>query len=165
MWTIIKINKKKFNLLKKDFENKTGEKFIFYKPKLIISKYLKNKLVNQEFDLLGDYIFCFNKMFEKKETIENLKFSVGLKYFLNGYSGFQEEIKTFVVRCKKFENPEGCIDSKLFDYKENQIYQFLSGPFVKRFFKILNFNEKKLKILLGGFETHISKNRYFFRPA
>ena len=30
----------------------------------------------------------------------------------------EEEIKTFVVRCKKFENPEGCLDSKLFDYKE-----------------------------------------------
>ena len=30
--TIIKIDKKKFNLLKSDFEKKTGEKFTFYKP-------------------------------------------------------------------------------------------------------------------------------------
>ena len=33
MWTIIKIDKKKFELLKSDFEKKTGEKFTFYKPK------------------------------------------------------------------------------------------------------------------------------------
>lgn len=165
MWAIIKINKKKFNLLKKDFENKTGEKFIYYKPKLIVSKYFRNKLVDQDFDILGDYIFCFNESLAKKETIENLKFSVGLKYFLNGHLSFQKEIQTFISRCKKLESPEGCNDLKLFDYRENQIYQFLSGPFVKRFFKILNFNEKKLKILLGGFETYISKNKYFFRPA
>lgn len=165
MWAIIKIDKKKLYLLKKDFENKTGKKFIFYKPKLKVSKYLKNKLINQEFDLLGDYIFCFNDSFSNRETAAILKFSIGLKYFLNGYVCFQKEIKSFINKCKDLENPEGFIEPKFSEYKKNQIYQFLSGPFVKRFFKIINFNEKKLKIILGGSETYIAKNKYFFRPA
>ena len=66
MWTIIKIDKKKFELLKSDFEKKTGEKFTFYKPKLKVSKYLNNKLISKEVDLLGNYIFCYSKLFKEK---------------------------------------------------------------------------------------------------
>ena len=42
MWTIIKSNKKKINLLKKDFANNLGEDFIIYKPKILVEKYKKN---------------------------------------------------------------------------------------------------------------------------
>lgn len=165
MWTIIKIDKKKLGLLKKDFENKTGEKFIFYKPKFKVSKFSKNKLINKEYDLLGDYIFCFNRLLSKKETINNLKFSIGLKYFLNGFLCFQNEIEIFVNKCRELENKDGYIESGITDYKKNEIYQFLSGPFVNKFFKLINFQEKKLKILLGGFETFVDKNKYLFRTA
>ena len=42
MWTIIKSNKKKINLLKKDFDKNLGEDFIIYNPKILVEKYKKN---------------------------------------------------------------------------------------------------------------------------
>ena len=165
MWVILKIDNKKINLLKNDFEKKTGKNFVFYKPKLKISKYLNNKLIDKEVDLLGDYVFCFSQSFSEKNTINLLRFSVGLKYFLNGFFCFQREIETFINRCKNLENREGFISPGLSQCKKNQIYQFLSGPFVKNFFKIINLKDNKIKILLGGVETYINKNKYFFHLA
>ena len=162
MWVILKIDNKKINLLKNDFKKKTGKNFVFYKPKLKISKYLNNKLIDKEVDLLGDYVFCFSQSFSEKKTINLLRFSVGLKYFLNGFLCFQREIETFINRCKNLENREGFISPGLSQCKKNQIYQFLSGPFVKNFFKIINLKDNKIKILLGGVETYINKNKYFF---
>ena len=36
MWTIIKIDKKKINLLKKELTNKFGEGGLIYSPKILI---------------------------------------------------------------------------------------------------------------------------------
>ena len=165
MWVILKVDNKKIDLLKKDFEKKTGQNFIFYKPKLKISKYINNKLVSKKIDLLGDYIFCYNKYFNQKKIIESLKFSVGLKYILSGFVSYQIEIEKFIDKCKSAEDKEGFISSSLSVCKENESYQFLSGPFVKKFFKILNLKNNKIKILLGGIETYIEKNKYLFYPA
>ena len=85
MWTIIKFDKKKLELLKKDFKEKLGEDFTIYKPKLAFKKYKNNKLINKEFNLLGDYLFCFHKKFEDSKVINSLVYTRGLKYFLNGY--------------------------------------------------------------------------------
>ena len=165
MWTIIKIDNKKFELLKSDFEKKTGEKFTFYKPKLKISKYLNNKLISKEMNLLGNYIFCYSKLFKEKKTINLLKFSIGLKYFLDGFLYFQNDIKTFVEKCKNLENYDGFISSGFTKCKNNQFYEFLSGPFVKKIFRIINFNDNKIKILLGSVETQIKKDKYLFHPV
>ena len=74
-------------------KKKTGEKFTFYKPKLKVSKYFNNKLISREVDLLGNYIFCYSKSFKEKRIIDLLKFSTGLKYFLNGFYIFKMILK------------------------------------------------------------------------
>ena len=61
MWAIIKFDQKKLEHLKKDISNKLGNDFKVYNPKLLIQKYKKNKLVKKEFNLLGDYLFCYHK--------------------------------------------------------------------------------------------------------
>ena len=33
----------------------------------------------------GDYLFCFHKNFKNSNTLNNLKFTRGLKYFLSGF--------------------------------------------------------------------------------
>ena len=38
MWTIIKFDKKSLELLKKDFQEKLGEDFAIYRPKLFIQR-------------------------------------------------------------------------------------------------------------------------------
>ena len=165
MWVVLKIDKKKLGLLKQDFKKKTGEEFIFYSPKIKISKYFKNKLISEEIDILGNYIFCFSKFFMEKKVIDLLKFSQGLKYFLGGFSPFQNEITNFIERCKNLENQEGLVSSSLSNCKMNTKYQFLSGPFVKKLFTITGLKDKKIKILLGGIETYIKRNKYLFHPV
>ena len=59
MWTIIKFDKKKLASLKNDLRLKLGEDLNIYIPKIFIKKYRKNKFVGREFDLLGNYLFCF----------------------------------------------------------------------------------------------------------
>ena len=61
MWHIIKIDKKKIQFLKEDFKKKIGNDIIFYNPKFLVQKYKKNKLLSKEYNLLGDYIFCYHK--------------------------------------------------------------------------------------------------------
>ena len=63
MWTIIKFDKKNLNFLKLDIEKKMGSNSEFYIPKVLFKRYLKKKLVKKEFNLMGDYLFCFNEKF------------------------------------------------------------------------------------------------------
>ena len=44
--------------------------------------------------LLGDYLFCYHKKFENKNVLNSLKFTKGLKYFLNGFE-LSERHRTF----------------------------------------------------------------------
>ena len=93
MWAIIKFDKKQFELLKRDFNKRLGKNFIMYAPKLSVQKYKNNKFIKAEFNLLGDYLFCFHENFKSSEIIKKLQFAKGLKYFLNGFIQSQEEIK------------------------------------------------------------------------
>ena len=75
MWTIIKINRNKFESLKGDFKKKLGDKFKIYNPKIRFQKYKKNKVFFKELPILGDYLFCFHHGFNDPKVINNLKFS------------------------------------------------------------------------------------------
>ncbi len=52
MWTIIKIDYKKINFLKKDFKVRLGDDVSIYSPKLIINIQNKNKYRKKEFSLM-----------------------------------------------------------------------------------------------------------------
>ena len=69
MWAVIKFNKNQINLLKEDLSKKIGNDLIYYSPKVLTQIYKNNRLVNNPVDLLGDYIFCLHKKFEKKSFI------------------------------------------------------------------------------------------------
>ena len=43
--------------------SKIDKNFEIYNPKLLIQKFRNNKLINKEHSLLGDYIFCYHKIF------------------------------------------------------------------------------------------------------
>ena len=165
MWTIIKFDKKSLGLLKKGFKEKLGEDFIIYSPKLFIQKYKRNKLINKEFYLLGDYLFCFHKNFSNPEMINKLQFIKGLKYFLSGFIQSQEEIKKFIEKCKESENEEGYLSQNFFELYVNSKYQFSSGPFTEMIFKIVELQKNKINILLGNIKTTIKKNEFLFRPV
>ena len=164
MWTIIKIDKKKINFLKKRFIKKIGEDFKIYIPKLKIQKFKKNKLISKELDLLGDYIFCFHSKFNCNLTINSLKFVRGLKYFLNGFKDSQTDIEKFIQRCTELEDKSGFISNNFFDLEINKIYKFSSGPFTDKIFKLISLQKNKIKILMGNLSTSINRKEYLFTP-
>jgi len=164
MWTIIKYEKKNIELLKSSLKNKLGEDSIFYCPKLLIQKYKNNKLINKEFNLLGDYLFCFHKSFSSYQIINNLQFTRGLKYFLMGFEKSQNEITRFIKKCKESENEKGYLSNHFLDLKINSQYKFSSGPFVDTIFKIINFQKNKINILLGNIKTTINKEEFLYSP-
>ena len=57
MWTVIKFDKKKFNLLLSDLKKKYGDDVIIYRPKILIQKYNKNKLEFKEHYILRLFFF------------------------------------------------------------------------------------------------------------
>ena len=165
MWTILKFDKKNINLLKKDFISKLGDNFKFYLPKIQIQKKICKKIKNYDVNLLGNYIFCYHEKFEDEKFVESLKYTRGLKYFIKGHKSSQDEIYSFIEKCKKLENSEGYICESLFELQTNKSYKFNSGPFVNKIFKIIELEKNKIKILTGNLKTTINKNQYLFNPV
>ena len=164
MWIIIKFNKKKLSSLKDDFKKKLGNNCVFYQPKTKIQRYNKNKLRELEFPLLGNYIFCYHENFNNYNILSNLKFSKGLDYILNGSKQSQNEIVSFISRCKSLTDNSGFISKSLFDLKINTNYSFNTGPFVEKIFKIIDLQKNKINILLGNVKTTLNKKDFLFSP-
>jgi len=164
MWTVLKFDKKRFNLMLGDMKKKYGNNFIIYRPKILIQKYRNNKLVTKEVDLLGDYLFCFNINFKNKSAINDLKFTRGVKYLVEGFVEFQSELIKFIQSCKNFENEKGYLSTNFFDMNFESKYKFISGPFVDKIFKIISFQKNKINILMGNLKTTVNKKEYLFYP-
>ena len=164
MWAIIKIDKKKLIFLKEDFKKKLGEEVSLYCPKFLINKSNKNKNNIKELPLMGDYLFCFNAKFSNPQIINSLKYSRGLKYFLEGFVQSQNEIQSFVSRCKDSEDKKGYLTHSFFKLYCNSSYKFSSGPFVNTIFKIISLQKNKIKILIGDLTTTLTKNKFSFTP-
>ena len=62
----MKFDRKKFSLLKEDFKKRLGEELILYTPRLRVQKFSKNKLINKDLNLLGDYLFVSIKILKKQ---------------------------------------------------------------------------------------------------
>ena len=164
MWTIIKFDKKNLSLLKYDLKKKLGNDTKIYIPKLKIQKYKNNKLVNKEVNLLGDYLFCFHEDLKLNNSLNNLKFSRGLKYFLEGFKESQKDIELFISKCKNSENKDGFLSRNFFDLDVSKKYKFSSGPFADKIFKIIKLQKSRIKILMGNLKTTIKEEEFLFTP-
>ena len=165
MWKVLKIDQKSLGLLKEDLKKKLGQDFKIYIPKLRIQKFKNNKLINKEINLLGDYLFCFHKNFEYESTLNSLRFVRGLKYFLGGLSGSQNDIEKFIKKCKDSEGQEGYLSRNFFDLDLDRNYKFSSGPFADKIFKIINLQRNRIKVLMGNIKTTIKKKEFLFTPV
>ena len=164
MWTIIKFEEKKFTFLKSDLEKKLGSNCQFYIPKLLYKNFSKKKLIKKEFNLLGNYLFCYNDKFKDTKFVETINYTRGLKYVLKGFNQSQKEICTFIEKCKVSEDNDGYISEPFYDLKINSDYKFFSGPFTNTIFKIIQLQKNKIKILMGNIKTTVNKKEYLFQP-
>ncbi len=164
MWIVIKFDPKKFNLLSDDLKKKIGGNFSFYRPKMKIERYIKNKLVNKTFFLLNNYIFCFHKDFNKSENLAKLKFIRGVKVILGGHLFYQKEISSFIYKLKDSENKFGYITKNFFELDFSKKYKFCSGPFTQKLFQIISLNKNYFYIDLGNFKTFVDRKKTNFVP-
>lgn len=162
MWAIIKFDKKNFKFLKKEFNKKLGKECEIYIPKIQVQKFKNNKLINKDFNLLGDYLFCFHKSFKNKESTYFLKNTPGLKFFLEGFSISQKNISEFITKCKNAENDFGFLSKSFIDLLFNKNYIFSSGPFTGKIFQILNLQKTKIGVLVGGLKTTVNKKEFSY---
>ena len=165
MWAVIKIDTKKVLTLKQELLSILGNEVKFYAPKLKIIKYFKSKTYIKDTYLLGDYLLCFHKDFNKQDIITSLKYCKGLKYFLNNFKISQVEIEKFVSKCKQNEDKDGYIKQTFFDFINRKKYEFISGPFTNFIFSILNENKFLVTALIGKHKISVSKEENLFRPV
>ncbi len=165
MWTVIKFDKKKMNYLKDQLKLKFGKDLKFYCPKVLIKKFKNNQLIKKEFNLLGDYIFCFNKKFSETIFLNQAKYTRGVKYILDGINKSQNEIEDFIIKCKKAENDDGYITQNFYDGEVNGSYRFSSGPFAQKIFKILDIQKNRISIMMGNIKTNINKKDLLYIPS
>ncbi len=163
MWIVAKYDKKKANFFLEDLKKKLKDKVVIYNPKVKIEKFYKKKLISKEFNILGDYIFCFNPKFANQKILDNLQFTKGLKYFLSGFYKSQKEIKDFIKKCKKSENENGFISADFFDIELNKKYKFNSGPLLNLIFQVVEIQKTKFKIIMGDKTATIEKG-FLFSP-
>ena len=161
MWVVAKYDKKKANFFLEDLKKKLKNEVVIYNPRVKIEKFRKNRLISKEFNILGDYILCFNPKFENQKILNNLQFTKGLKYFLKGFYKSQKEIKEFIKKCKKFENENGFLSADFFDIKINKKYKFNNGPLTNLIFQVLEIQKTKFKILMSDKIATIKKGFLF----
>ncbi len=165
MWAVLKINKHNLVTLKKELCDKLGCEVKFYTPRLKLKKFLKKKVFIKEHLLLEDYLLCFHKDFSKKSVINSLNYCRGLKYFLTNFLSSQTDIQKFIDKCKQNEDEKGFVKSTFFELKNNNKYEFISGPFTNMVFSIISENKLFVNALMGNYKTTVSKKENIFRPV
>ena len=79
MWIVVKYDKKKIGSLINELKVKFNNNLKIYNPKFKAKFRFKNKTVENELSLLGDYLFCYHKNFNNPYFVNILKFTKGVK--------------------------------------------------------------------------------------
>tara|TARA_B100001996_G_scaffold380219_1_gene367305 strand:+ start:818 stop:1315 length:498 start_codon:yes stop_codon:yes gene_type:complete len=165
MWTIIKYKNSNINYLKKDLIEKLGKEVIIYIPKIKYEKINKNKILSFEHKVLGDYLFVYHSKLKNMRNINLIKYCRGLKRIIDGFYNSQREITNFIDKCKNNEDSNGFITKNFFKILIDKKYKFLSGPFTGMICKIVEYENNKIKLLLGKYSTTVSKDKYLFETV
>ena len=165
MWIVFSYKIKEINTLKKNLSDILGKTPDYFIPQVKYQKILGNKFKTIKKNLLEGYLIFFDQKFKDKNVINNLKFLKRLNYLIDGYKSNQDEIISFIKKCKKFQNREGFLRQEFFENSNFSKGKFVSGLFTNFIFDIISKNSKKTEILIGKYKIIISKNSNFlYRP-
>ena len=166
MWIVAKYNVNELKIMKDNFIKLLGETVEFYKPKIRYQKYVKKNLKTFEKCVLEGYVICKHTKFKDLIVLDQLKYTKGRKYFLNGHCKNQKEIIEFVEKCKAQEDEDGYLKQGFFESSINTRAKFISGPFTNMIFNIISKQNNKLIIRIGNITTTISNRvNYQYRTA
>ena len=162
MWVIAKYKKKELNTFLKEFKKKLGDEIKIYQPKVLLNSKTKKILFKS---ILGNYIFLWNEKFKNSNSLELLKFTKGLEYFLIKPECNQSQITEFINSCKNHEDEKGFLRPSFFMSIIRDKAKFLTGPFANFAFKVVEKKEKFLCVLIDGFKLIIkNNNNNHFQP-
>ena len=99
MWCIIKHKPQEQQILINNLKDKIKTDLRFYVPKIRYNKFLKNKFIKLEKKIFPEYLFCFHESFSKKNKLNELRYTRGLQYFLEGNFHNQTKIENFIDYC------------------------------------------------------------------
>jgi|TARA_B110000967_G_C18717622_1_gene475956 hypothetical protein len=161
MWIVAKINKNQQNFFIEEVLKKKKDIEI-YQPKYKLedlNNRKKIKIIKKP--LFNDYLFLNLKNFNN-ETIYQLNFCKGLKYFLKGFESSQLNIKKFIDYCKSFEDGNNFIKSSFFKNLVTNKGKFIAGPFKGIIFDIIKKNKNYLDIRIGNFKTSLNERKILY---
>lgn len=165
MWIVSKFKKNEYTIFFQNLKKKLKEDIKIYAPK--INTTVRNKNKNFTKLILGNYVFIYHTKFSDKQFVNSLQNFKGMEYILSGFQYNQSEIEKFINHCKKFEDKNGFLTQGFFDFNnfKNKGY-FVSGPFSRFVFNILEKQTKQLKISISNLKISLSKNSdYLFCPS
>ena len=157
MWLVLKYKNSEIGNLKRDLISKIKD-IAFYNPTIKLNYFLNNRRNSKTKNLLEGYLFCQSKIIENIESktlIKNLK---GLQYILSGSKRDQKDIENFISICKQHEDHEGFIKQSFFEVKNKTKCYFLSGPFAKIIFDIVEETKKIIKVRFKNMDLIVPKN-------
>lgn len=158
MWVIVKIKNKEFNTFKHSLKERLGSLPEIYGPKIQIDKFIKNKLHKKSIFILESYIFLRHEKFFNKSILTTLKNLKGLEMILPFFDSSQNEINSFIKRCKDNENKFGFLKQSFFDLVLKKKIEFSSGPFSKFIGKLINIEKNKITVLVKNYFVSIKSN-------
>ena len=164
MWLIAKVKNKERSLFKKELVKNTNGRACFFEPKIKTCKKKNNALPKY---LLDEYIFCQSDLFSNKFEVNKFKFTLGLDYFLISSLTFQNQVKNFILKCKKYQDEDGFITNKFFIELEKKNFKFVSGPFLNFLFKIVHYKKNQFLIEVNNKKIVFDNNNtnYSFVPV
>jgi len=157
MWIVIRYKKHEYSLLLNELKKKINNSIKLYIPKIKIKKFHRNKLIIKEERILNDYAFCYFESQNNSFFLKLIKSIKGIKQVFENCAFNQKEILEFINYCKKNSDHEGFIKNSFFDFSKLEKGIFLNGPFTNIFFKVLEVQKNKFKILVGNLTTTIKK--------
>tara|TARA_A100001011_G_C13944113_1_gene688401 strand:+ start:158 stop:658 length:501 start_codon:yes stop_codon:yes gene_type:complete len=158
MWVVLKYKSNQIENLKRELKIKFNN-VVFYNPAFKVNNYINNKLKIKRKNLLEGYLFCKSDTFSNSKILSMISNLKGLKYFLNGYINSQKEINNFINLCKKHEDDSGFLKQSFFSFGEKTKGYFISGPFTKIFFDIIEESKTKIRIKTKNMNMLVRKNR------
>tara|TARA_Y100000389_G_C17449832_1_gene514007 strand:+ start:1964 stop:2461 length:498 start_codon:yes stop_codon:yes gene_type:complete len=161
-WIVVKYKKNKLSKFKNDLTKKIGNNIKFYFPKIKYEFLKKNKRISKELNLLDDYIFVSHEKFYEIKNLKLIEYCRGLKSILRNFSTSQKNISDFINKCKKHEK-DGSISNLFMEDIKNSEFVFLTGPFYKKIFKIIDRKKNYLEISINNFNLRIRNNNLIFK--
>ena len=155
MWIVAKIKPKQYSIIADSITKSLKDKTEIYFPRIVVKNEKKEKTAN----LLGTYIFCFNKNFTNEKILKAFQYIKGLNYFLNNSLTNQKELSKFISLCRSFENNKGILNSNFFLNFSSKNFKFTDGPLKNLLFKILQVNKNKIFAEIGDNKKIIINNK------